>query len=181
MAETNQDEKRPAEGKAAATTRLTREGRWGVASARKDEIAEELKAGGMKRSAANLEAWKRMIREFPPLAAPDDAEPLSAIDPQLLTALPDSSPATFDADVFWTLNHLESPEVDYSSAPSKGCVALFRWAKRQPDKFVDRVVGVVTKAMKERKVGPIAGQLSKEDVARSRAHTQSIRDRLGMS
>ena len=39
MVETNQDENRPAEGKAAATSRLNREGRWGVASARKDEIA----------------------------------------------------------------------------------------------------------------------------------------------
>lgn len=123
-----------------------------------------------------------MIQEFPPLAAPaEDKEPLSTIDPQALTSLPDSTAETFDADTFWVYNHLELPEVDYSSAPSKGCVALYRWAKRQPDKFVDRVVGVVTKALKERKAEPVKGEQTEEDVARSRAHTQSIRERLGMA
>lgn len=172
------------ESKAELTNRIRREGRWDAASEFMGKVRTEAKKDGMKQAEAREAAWLAVADEYPPLpeselpAAKNDPEPLSMIDPQTLTSLPDSTAETFEEDTFWVYNNLESPEVDYSSAPSKGCVALFRWAKRQPDKFVDRVVGVVTKAMKEKvqKVDP-----AKENIARNKAHTQSIRERLGMA
>ncbi|MGI9428280.1 MAG: hypothetical protein ACR2NM_06460 [Bythopirellula sp.] len=147
------------EGKAELTRRLTAEGRWGVASARKDEIANDLRVKGMKRSQSNAEAWKRIAKEFPPLTrvelnAKDSAEmamaePEETIDLQLFAGLPESTADSFESDTWWVLNNLGAPEVDFGSAPSRGCIAIFSWAKRQPDQFVARVVSVVGKYLKE--------------------------------
>lgn len=56
------------EGKADASRRIRREGRWEAASAFKDRTVTELRKGGMKRAESNVEGWRRMIAEYPPLA-----------------------------------------------------------------------------------------------------------------
>jgi hypothetical protein len=178
----------PIEGKAALTRRLTAEGRWGVASARKDEIATQLKADGMKRSEANAEAWVRIAKEFLPLpeterdlsASFEDATPQATMDLNLFARLPESTAESFESDTWWVLNHLESPEVEYAAAPTKGCITLFRWARREPHQFISRVVSVVGRHLKDNAQECEVCAQRQEQERENVEFVDDLRKRLGM-
>ena len=57
------------ESKIEATDRLRQEGRWEDASSFRDQVRQEMKAGGATRNEANEQAWIRMLERFPPLDA----------------------------------------------------------------------------------------------------------------
>lgn len=75
------------------------------------------------------------------------------------------------------LNHMACPEPNFSSAPSKGAVALFFASRRSPDRFISNVVDVVRKAIKERK--PVVGG-HKESEAEDEELIAEIESLLGM-
>lgn len=175
----------PPEGKADASRRIRREGRWEAASAFKDKVVTKLRKDGMKRAESNVEGWKRMIAEYPPLPMADKQKPnqsddkpasqAETIDQRVLSNLPDSTVDDFQLDVLWVLDHLAHPGPDFTGAPSKASVGLYFWAKRSPDKFMDRFC----KLIQQQK--PAAGSHQRSEPGANDELIEEIESLLGMS
>jgi hypothetical protein len=123
------------EGKAAATNRLTQEGRWSEASAFKDSRISEHRKAGMKRPDAQELAWQEMLDKYPPIAntsADDSALDDGGID---VADLPESQGVSLVDDIMWCYSVLEIKCPNLSDAPSRGAVGLLKWARKDRDSF----------------------------------------------
>ncbi|MCA9150280.1 MAG: hypothetical protein KDA92_13310 [Planctomycetales bacterium] len=60
------------ETKTDALTRLRREGRWEAATRDRERKRQELRAQGVRRKAANDQAWEWMLAAYPPVDTNDD-------------------------------------------------------------------------------------------------------------
>jgi hypothetical protein len=74
------------ESRIEATKRLQRDGRWGEASAYRDEVRQRLRGEGKTRREAGEQAWVAMAEKFPPTepvsrAVATMVEPATAVKP----------------------------------------------------------------------------------------------------
>lgn len=135
------------EGKAAATNRLRKEGRWDEASAYKDQVRAELKREGMKAEEAKEESWRRMIEASPPLPpvpGPTESErfsPLASLYADEIAELAQEragkTPRPVDVlrDFRWVYENLFREDVRPKNAPSLGAWNLWEWAHQNVDEF----------------------------------------------
>ncbi len=132
------------ESKIDLTDRLRREKRWEEATQYKDSTAKQLRDGGIKRGEANQKAWEATTEKYPPLVAlqeeePDQDQALEFSDEQV-ASLPPGDLEDFFTDVNWVYGNLERGDVDPTTAPSSGALALLRWARRNKNDFFEKVV-----------------------------------------
>jgi len=129
------------EGRAEATNRLRREGRWVEASAWMERRRLQLKTELGTRGRAGDRAWIEMIHEFPPLPT-EEALPTELIAGQIAEA-----PFDWARDVIWVYQNLKKADISAADAPSTGAVALLEFARAEPQKFLPMVAAVASKRM----------------------------------
>ena len=128
------------ESKIDLTDRLRREKRWEEAAQYKDSTAKKLRDGGMKRGAANQEAWEAMAEKYPPIEAPEEDEPDLEFTPEEIAHLSPGSLENFPEDVSWVYSHLELRDADIGSAPSAGAVGLLSWARANKADYFAKIL-----------------------------------------
>jgi hypothetical protein len=121
------------------TQRLRKEDRWEEASKFKDEQIAMLRAEGKNRKEARQAAWEAMEQRFPPL----EVEPVVGEEgayPTDLIEVGAIGSSDFHGDADWVYQHIAVAVVKPEDAPTPGAWALFKWAKRNEDRFFEHVM-----------------------------------------
>lgn len=128
--------------------RLELDRRWRREGVRADAVEQlestrcRLRAAGWAREDAIQRAWDETDAAFPPLPAPlpsvqdDDADSVPDA-----TAAQTRAAADYAADVEWAYENLDVPDVTPEDAPGPGAWGLLRWARANPNRLYDQIVG----------------------------------------
>ncbi len=134
------------ETKAQVFNRLNKRADWPTIEAAKNDRIKELRAGGLKRDEASIQAWRELSEQYPPLSF-DSADD----QPADIDAAQSADPPSFDSDAEfiqgarWVYANL-SRKPRQSDAPDDGAWALLQWAREFPNDFFKTIMPMIAKS-----------------------------------